>query len=60
MNTVYNYYTKNDDDDDDDEGNDKDDDDDNQPYLVRVTLNSNADKPVALILHTYIHTYILY
>ena len=28
--------------------NDNDNDNDNQPYLVRVTLNSKADKPVAL------------
>ena len=28
---------------------DDDDDNDNQPYLVSVTLNSKADKPVAPI-----------
>ena len=36
------YNNDNDDDDDDDNNN-------NQPYLVRVTLNNKADKPVALI-----------
>ena len=36
------------DNDNDNDGNDNDNDNDNQPYLVRVTLNSKADKPVAL------------
>ena len=42
-------YDDDDDDDNDDDDNDNDNDNNNQPYLVRVTLNSKADRPVALI-----------